>query len=352
MIGLLWLLMACDRPSAEERELVGALASWRSGAALLEAGDAPGAREAFREGLDSRPEDPLLMAWEARAAAEAGALDDAIRQSRQVLQRYPTFGEVRYNLAAYLARNGDLESAAAELQVAVSESVRTVRDIRSDPDFQPHLDHPAFGFLPTGALVVSVKPPSSPVFVGSQVELRMGVSGVERPTLVVQAPAIVGPVTLLSVVEDRRTRPAERTMVDLVWTFRVTGAGAVEFGPFEVGTGVEAVAVEAVRLEALAPADREAEPGGPDIFLRTPSDLVGDQADASVRRHEEGLLVRGLPGDTVGLNPKAALRVRYELREQGQPVWQLTHFRAFTALPETVTIVRGGQTLFEGPPGP
>ena len=227
----LWLVLgACDRPTAEHRELSGALDAWRQGAERLEQGDHAGAREAFRKGLAQREDDTLLLAWDARAAAVGGDLDGAIRQSRRVLKGDPDFAQVRYNLAAYLARTGALDEAGAELRVALELGARPSRDVLQDPDFQPHLRHPAFAFLPVAGLVVAVEHPSGPVFWGSQAIITLRISGVGGHPVMVDAPTATGPIELVGVVEDR-IRSTDGYAVDLRWRFKVLGAGWGDLGP-------------------------------------------------------------------------------------------------------------------------
>ncbi len=326
------------------------LEAWREGAKLLEAGNSKGARAAFARGLAARPGDTVLAAWDARAMAEGGDLDGAISLSRQILAANPDFGEVRYNLAAYLARKGAIEEAAAELEVALEHVARRPRDVLTDPDFQPHLDDPAFGFLPTSGLVVAVDVPKNAIFWGSQGALTLRITGVDDHAVVVEAPPVAGPIELVGVVQDLMLS-TDGNAVDLTWTFKAVGAGSVELGPFSITAGPHHADVRSVQIETTAPEDkaRPKEPLEPFVFT-TPSRLGDAYGDATAHRIDGGLAVRGMTSDRIEMSPMSASMVQYEVRVGGQPSWMVRLYRDFENLPETVKITRGGDVLFDSAP--
>ena len=86
------------------------------------------------------------MAWHARALAADGQLEPAVELLERVLRVHARFAEARYNRAAYLARLGRLDEAGPELARALADGAARSRQAMVDPDFAPHLDHPAFAF--------------------------------------------------------------------------------------------------------------------------------------------------------------------------------------------------------------
>ena len=73
------LLLACVQRGDPELERVRqALEAWEDGVAAMEGGDSEGARIAFQDARRHQPDDPLLVAWEARATAAGGDLVAAV----------------------------------------------------------------------------------------------------------------------------------------------------------------------------------------------------------------------------------------------------------------------------------
>lgn len=349
-IALFLSLLACDRPTPTQQALSDALDAWREGSTLLEAGEHADARKAFARGLESHPGNALLMAWDARAAAESGDLDEAIRRSRQALSVDDTFAEARYNLAAYLARKGSIDESGAELRRALADGARPARDVLTDPDFSPHLDHPALEFLPSTGLVVAVQGPDGPVFWGSLGTLTLRISGIDDNPVVIDAPASNGPIELVGVVEDR-LRSTDGMAVDLTWTFKAVGAGAVSLGPFEITAGPHKATARGVNIVTSAPEGKET-PKLPTSALdfATPTELGGAYEDATAHLVDGGIGIRGKSEDRVEMVPRSKSMVQYELRIGGQFQWMLRHYTGFDTIPEKVTITRNGQTLFDGEP--
>ena len=346
-----WLTLAgCERATPEQQAMSAALHAWQEGSDRLEKGDLDGAREAFARGLAVRPDDPLLGAWDARAAAESGDLDGAIRRLRQVVRLAPGFAEARYNLAAYLARNGALDEAGAELEVAVNNGARPAREVLSDPDFSPHLAHPAFAFLPSTDMVVAVSGPDGPVFWGSLGTLTLRVSGIDDNAVHVATPPVTGPIELVGVVEDHM-RSTDGKAVDLSWTFKAVGAGSIALGPFEIAAGSFKASARAVTIQTTAPEGKEVPQTAPSAFrFLTPTELGGAYEDGSAHRIDGGVAVKALITDRIDVEPSATSMVQYDSKMGGQSRWMLRHYRGFQSPPERVKISRGGEVLFDGPP--
>jgi hypothetical protein len=351
---MLWvaLLLACNGGDPELARRKASLDAWERGVALLEGGDASAARAAFQESRKARPSDALLLAWEARAAAEQGDLDAAIALLDEALAADPGFAEARYNRAAYHARNDEPEEAAEDLTDAIMAGVdRLPRDIREDPDFAPWLGHPAFaGVLPQEPLAVAVEVPEGSVFRGSEFAVRLRIAGAGGDAIGITPEVAAGPATLVEAIEET-LQSTEGPFRDLTWRFRATGAGTIQLGPFHVYAGTRTVIAQGVTVEAKAPPGRE-NPDAPGLLhFATPREMVGSLQPPAARWSEaQGLVVVSSPGDLVTITPVPAEEaVRYEIRDQGAPKWVLHQYRGAGAGAQ-VRVARGGSVLFEGKP--
>lgn len=273
MLIAAWLGCTGDAPPRPElAAAAGALARWRAGEAALAAGDAATARAAFAEARALRP-DPVLAAWEGRAAEAAGDGAAASALYREALAGDPGLAAARWSLALGLARAGRPEDAARELQRALADGAGTAVDVRLDPEWGPFLGDPAFGFVPAAPVSVAVSPMADTTYWGSELRVRLRVSGRLGDTVTVAADAS-GPVALQSVAEEVTAAGRE---VELAW--RVTGAGAVRLGPFAVTTAGATVAAEPVSSTASAPPGKTAPPPAPAWPV-----LSGDALSGGVER--------------------------------------------------------------------
>ena len=348
MVIWLWLV-ACSGNDPELKAMGKALHVWSQGEALLDQGDAAAARERFAAAREHR-DDALLIAWEASAAAEAGDLEGAVALLDGAIARAPRFAEARYNRAAYLARLGRAEPAAADLRRAIDQGAATSLDALEDPDFAPWLDHEAFGFLPRTALTVTIDPPAPTAFLGGEVALRMRLVGIVRPPFEVRAEEASGPLELTIAVEDHVPTP-EGASLDLSWTFRVAGAGAVRLGPFEVVAGKHSAQLDVVAVEAAAPPGRKAPPLPP-LGLALPSQKVEGLDGPGARLVDGELRVRTGPGDRVQTTPPAPPASRYEHREGGAATWVVFVWPEAPAV-QTIRIeASDGMVRWEGAPSP
>jgi len=337
-----------------------ALDAWRSGEEHLQAGRAQQARQAFELALEHQPADPVILAWRARSEAAAGEPREAVQTLDTVLSKEPGFAEARYNRAAYLARLGDLDRAASDLRRALLDGAGDPREALLDADFQPHLSHPAFSFLPQAPLALEVKGPGGTVFVGSDATLRLSVTGLSLDGLSVQAPDIRAPVRLSRVEERVEELDGGDERITLTWTLRVLGAGRADLGPFVARSGPREASADALTLVTLAPPDAEPPPSRTVSLIR-PSTLAAtapsDQAHAWV--HQGRLVVRSEPSHRVQVEPDPgpvtrAVHVvdreeRYVLRlyDLDDPA---TEAAGPDAARPTVRIRAAGQVVFEGPP--
>jgi hypothetical protein len=348
VIGWLVVLASCSEPADPVLEArASASAAWSDGVARLEAGDAEGARARFREARGRAPSDVLLLAWEAKAAADAGALEDAVLLLDEALSREPDLAAARYNKAAYLARLGRIEQAGPELERALDDGAAPPRDVLDDPDFAPWIGRPELAFLPSEALSVAVEVSDALVFWGSDLRLRLRVQGADGPFVSVTPVDAKGPVRLVSVVEDV-VPSTDGPVHDITWTFRVVGEGPIVFGALHVWAGARRTLVEVEPVEAHAPPGREEPPGVGPIKLPTPLEVAAQATPPSARVVDGRLLVMALPGDRVEVDPEPGTApIRYELRSSSKPTWAL---REWPSPAGAVRVqVRGAPVPVHGP---
>lgn len=250
-------LLGCvgSSPSPELVSASRSLQEWRAGSEHLANGDAAGALASFDRALQSRPDDPLLLAWRGRALAEGGDLSGAVGAMDAALARAPSFAEAAYNRAAYLARLGRVDEAGVALKHALSLGAADPRDVLQDPDFMPHLDHVALAFLPKAPITARLKGPGGSVFVGSDAVVRLQVSGLALDGVVVEGPTAAGPFRM-SGVEERLERPsgADEQLI-LTWTLRALGPGSLVVGPLVLRDGPRTVTVDSLTLVSVTDRD-------------------------------------------------------------------------------------------------
>jgi tetratricopeptide (TPR) repeat protein len=326
----LMVVLACTTGDPEQMATREAVAAFREGREALEA-DPEAALASFRQARDHRPFDPVLRAWEAMAVARTGDLEAAVAILDELIAADPRFAEARYNRAAWLARLGRLDEAGEELRRALALGAAREREAMTDPDFFPHLDHPAFAFLPDDMLLVAVEAPEGTAFWGSEVAVRFRVLGTGGHPVRIDAERTLGPLVLTSVREDAH-QSSEGPARDLRYTFRVVGAGPIDAGPFTVHAGRWSKTVPPMRLQAEAPEGRAAP-----ADLRFPTALAlrggwGCEATVCEEAPEEPRIRRGVhgvdvltrPGARVEASQKAPLRADYAI--EGRPIWTLTRF--------------------------
>ena len=319
------MLCGCQPPDPRLVGMTESLAAWEEGVSLLD--EAPGeARLAFAAARGQRP-DPLLYAWEAHAAAAAGDMDGAIQLSEEALGLSVLSPVVRYNLAAYLARQGAIDEAGPHLQRALEQDARTPAEVRMDDDFRVWLDHPALGFLPVPQLILEVTAPRTAVFLGSEctVSIRLLGDAGEGELRVGAADALEGALRLSRVREER---VAEAT--EIAWTFRVVGAGQAKLGPLRLEVAGQTMQTEAVRFDTLAPPDRVVDQTLKWLDVRSPTELVGERVAPAAWLEAGEVWVLAPPAARVQLLPKPETPMaRYEYHREGAAQWVL--YRAQTS---------------------
>jgi Tetratricopeptide repeat len=340
-------LVGCSAPDPELAAVGRALTAWEEGRALLDKGDEDAARTHLAEASVHRPS-PLLTAWEAKAAADAGDLDRALELLDRALEEAPGFAEARYNRAAYLARLGRPEPAAVDLRQALEDGASSSLAVLEDPDFAAYLNDPAFAFLPRQALTVAAEAPQGPVFWGAEVSVRFRLIGLVRDPIAFDPERAEGPLLLVSVIED--AVPTSQGMSrELSWLWKVVGAGPIVIGPTRVKADRYNSQVAAIELLAEAPPDKVA-PDLPPVSLPTVHSILGLVPPRSAGPTADGRWVaRFEPGDTLSTEPSLPTPTRFELRERGEPL-EVAVMWPPGATPRKVT-VRGadGTVVFSGP---
>lgn len=333
---LLCCCRAVDDDLATQRE---ALDLWRHGVDILEEDPAQAAL-AFRDARIALPVNPVLLTWEARALADSGDLVRARAALDLALERDPSFGVARYNRAAYACRAGEYEAAARDLRRVLEDGVVSARQVVQDPDFAPHLMEDAFEFLPVTALQVSVEAPTGTLFWGTEFSVRLRVVGASVGPLSLTAEAVSGPIQLVRMVED--TSPSTSGAVrDLTWTFRITGAGDVRLGPFQLWSGERRVSLQPVELVAAAPPHRSHAPDPPFSDMSTAGELLAGHVVGDVWR--VGDEVRVATGPSGGLiRPPDRYAVVFEVRDHNDTEFVLTRIHAG---PEPLTVVVDGVSI-------
>lgn len=332
------LLLACSSPDPQLVAQGEAVAAFREGTARFE--NDPASARAHFERARKADDDPLLAAWMAVAAGEAGQLETAIRELYEVLERDPDFAEARYDLACFLARAGRLDEAGEQLRLALRYDIRRPRQAMVDPDFAPHLDHPAFRFLPAQLLLVTVDVPTKPLFWGNEARVRVRVLGADAAPVRIEGP-MTGPVQLVKLAEDV-IETSEGPARELTWTYKVRAAGVVTVGPLTVHAAGHQATVGARTFTTTAPPGKTYEdaverPRVPDEPAATGAKLEGTT-----------LWVRALPGDHVELDPSPT-EAPLEMQVLDRSALQAQVWRYAVREPTRVRIRRAGTTVYEGP---
>ncbi|MFT4626017.1 MAG: hypothetical protein ACI8PZ_004688 [Myxococcota bacterium] len=345
MIMTLFALVAitgCDRPPPDLVAARMASEAWKRGVGHLDEGAPAEASAEFEQGLAARPGDVLLLAWRARAEAEAGRLDDAIATMDLVLAARRDFSEARYNRAAYLARAGRLDEAGRDLRMALDGGVTRPEDVLADPDFQRHLDHPALAFLPRQALKLLIESRKDSAFLASEVPVRLLVVGNDDAPVQLELTEISGPAEIVKVVQNT-VQSTDGLSTELVWTLRITGAGSIRLGPWQVSSAGRGASHPGIAFEAVAPPDHVGSVPPLSGPLPVPEAIAGGHEDLDVWRAVDRTWVRTLPGDRVDPSPPAVV---LERREGPRTSW-LAHGFDTTAPGGRLTVSRGGRTVVD-----
>ncbi|NCG19524.1 MAG: hypothetical protein GWP91_11005 [Rhodobacterales bacterium] len=338
-------LMGCvGSPDPDLVQQQQAVALWEQGKIALEAGDAGLARQRFIEARTRRPEDALLMAWEAQAMAAQGDLPLAILKLDDALRLEPQLVEARYNRAAWLARMGDHLEAAQTLAPLVREGEISAVQVRDDADFNQALQGPFFAFLPGKAVTMSVDTLASRAFWGSQVDYGLTFSGGGDGPLSLALP-VSGPVLPVALVEDLTVDGRRVTL-----TVKAQGQGGITFGPVDAKLAGQHLQGGAFSVDAIAPEDKMTPTSLPAVVALAPSALSLWMPEIGARAVNDDLWIRLSPADRVEFSGAESDRVRYELRRGGQPEVRWYRYPGLGTNVERVLVWRGTEVIWEGLP--
>lgn len=338
---ILWLL-ACTQP---EPPIKTSLDLYSQGLKSLEAGEPSTAAAEFERARALVPQSGELLLWQAKALADSGDLDGSIALLDQAVETHPGMVEAWYNRACYKARAGDLAGASTDLQQALRSPELDRLVVAQDPDLASLRADPANAdWIPLPSLGLSLKVPAEPAFLGSEIELVIGIEqgaedGLKLSTLAPLSP-LLRPVAW---IEERiGEKPGQRR---LRLRLEVLGGGEALLGPFTVSArGVEGqLAAQAVTL--MAPQSHSAPSESWVGPMRAPSELLQAEVGAE-RAQDDWVLVSFSPGDRVEWGAEHV--VRLELREDGvlQAVGEMGRLPAG----ETVVIHQGQRVVWEGSP--
>lgn len=307
--------------------------------AALDNGQSAAARKGF---ANLPPVHPVIALWEARAAAEAGDLKGALAVLDDVIADLPEYGLARYNRAAYLARSGEIELAASDLEVALAMRATTLHEAMADPDFAPHLEHPALGFLVRNALIVAVEPPPPSTFLGSEVRLTLRVTGAGNQPLTVTSPQATGPVTLVEHTETL-TQGAAGTGRTLVWAWRTDGPGTIVLDPLAVTAGPLTAETTGPRVLVAAPPER-GDPTPKPLVFPVASVVGRDLAIGDARWAEGRLRIKVAAGDRLEREPPGPPPRRFTYREGGKVLWVVEEHEDRPSITNVTRTTRPGAT--------
>lgn len=256
---MIWLALACADPALDP--YARALRAWEEGRAALDAGDPAAAAARFAAARADDARSPVLALWEARALAAQGRLPDAERTLDAVIAAHPDEGLAWYNRAAYRARQGRLDAAGADLEAALRRGAASPFAAAADPDFAPHLAHPAFArLLPPAPLIAVAEGPTGPVWLDGQVEIVLRTRGLAAlaPRLVLDGAA--PPCLALERVVQEDAVDGEVATRVVTLRYRAVAACRVALGPWTVHAGAARVRLDALPVEVEAPEGRPAPP--------------------------------------------------------------------------------------------
>ncbi len=259
------LSAACGAPSPDLAALSESVARYEAGRAALEAGEASTAAAAFAEARTSRPDDPLLTQWHARALWRSGDVDQAEALLVGLVARHPSVMTARYDLGILKLNRGEPDGAN-DVRAAVDAGVRTAAAAARDPDLAPHLA--ALPFLSAAPLRLVVHVDPAPATVGADVVVTAEVFGVLDAPWSLETPEASGPVEVVyaseTVVDDGETHR-------LSWVLRANGTGRVSLPAMVVRQGSAEMRAVGGAYEVTSSGSASAPAPAPLLALPIPS---------------------------------------------------------------------------------
>lgn len=327
----LLLLLACsggDDPALEPFEA--ALAAYDEGAAALAAGKPEDAAARFAAAREKDPRSIPLRLWEAKALADAGRLADADARLTEIVEGDASVGMAWYNRAAYRARAGRMDDAAADLRRALELKARSPLEAADDPDFAAARAHPAFaGLLPAQPLEARAKGADGAVFVGSRYPVEITIAALPTAALAVaREGADPGCLRLGRILQDDHVEAGKVTRV-LTLDLRAEGPCDAVLGPFVVSAGGARTALAPLPVKVEAPPGAAPASGLPPLptELPVPGSLAAPDAGFAAKRVGDGVVAMGSPDRTLtgnGARPDVALEWRVDGQTRAIGGWWRT----------------------------
>ncbi|MFT5586406.1 MAG: hypothetical protein ACI9VR_004004 [Cognaticolwellia sp.] len=339
---MILLLLACSQPEPPVKR---GLNLYAQGLSKLEAGQSAEAAEDFAQARVLDPQSAELLLWQAKAVAEGGDLKGAIALVDQAVVLRPGMVEAWYNRACYRARSGDVAGASLDLQQALRSPDLDRLLVAQDTDLAILRADPGNAdWIPLPRLGLSLKVPDQPFFLGSEIELVIGIDQGADQGLTLRMISPLSPLLrpVAWIEEGWAETPGHRR---LRLRLKVQGAGRAELGPFVVSASGLTGEIPAQSVSLLAPESHLSPSESWTGSMRLPSELL--QAVPGAQRLEgEWVLVSYAPGDRVEW--AAGEQVTLEVREDGV----LQALGKMGRLPEgeTLSIKRGQEVLWQGSP--
>ncbi len=336
---MLLILLACSGRDPAMERVDQALEAYAQGQSALGEGRPEQAIEAFERAAELDPGSAALQLWLGKAQADAGDLPAAIASADRALALQSVFTEASYDRACWKARDGQLESALADLEQARRDPGLDPFLVLTDPDLAPLREHPELSrSLPLPVLPAEVQAQEGSVFLRAEWTLGLSIQHRAEDELLLSSPPTSAPLRLRKLVEDRVDR-GSLVETSLRFSYTATGPGEGTLGPWTATAGPLSSELPSVTYQLLAP--EGALEARTDLdFSLVSSRLAGlDQA----RREGEQVTVVGVPGDR--LEWEATEITLLELREGGQP----KRIGWVGRLPQsaTVRLLRGERTVWE-----
>jgi hypothetical protein len=338
---VLALLGACRQEPAELADLSASMRAYERGQAALAAGDAAEAVEAFVQARATRPDDPVLAQWHARALSRSGDAAAAERILDRLLSKDPALVSARYDRGILRLNRGD-PSGSEDIRAAVDAGVRSPAAAARDPDLAPH--RASLPFLPPTVLRVTFEVGSASARVGVDVVVAAEVQGVLDAPWTLDAPGASGPVDVVMAAETVRDGGETH---QLTWVLRAHRPGIVDLPALVVRQGAaEGRAVGGSYDVTSATEEGRAGSVGlpsPGWTLLVPSHQQ-DGALPAAEGTPRGWSVAWAADTRMIVEPASTQpTLRTSLRVvDGDGTWLRAVERAwFTEVPERVTVLRG-----------
>lgn len=348
VLSFILLLVSCSPPEPEVdlSSVRRSLDHWEEGKRLLALKKPNDAREEFREALNYRPNEPALKMWLAKAEIEIGDGKKAIALLQELVEKSPPYEAARYNLAAYLVRENQFESASKHLKLVLSKGEVTPYEVVDDVDFQRARLHSAFHFLPKNSLEVTAQPVSESVFLGDSLSLDLTIHGLKNENFRLESGSVTGPIRLLRVIEKTEAdNPYFSSTIRFV--FEVLGPGTVNFDPMTVRDSVRSATTKLTSVRALAPPDSLTITSEvPKSSLVRPHHLKRERSSPEIWTDKNVLYILSEPNDTVRYSGMSEPHVRYEYSEKGFTIYTIRRWHAFKPGDRAV-VMRGNTRLME-----